>query len=57
MNVPQAHSDPPGMKEIDPNKANNDALKHVSRKEIILWTKMHQRVESNLSDWSRSRYS
>lgn len=50
MNVPQAHSNPPGMKEIDPNKSNNDALKHLLGKEIILWTKMHQRVELNLSD-------
>lgn len=32
MNAPQAQANPPGMQGIDPNKSNNDGLKHLLHK-------------------------
>lgn len=45
-----------GIEEIDPNILNNDEIKHLLYKEIILWAKTHfkaitERVGLNLSDW------
>lgn len=62
---PQMHHNPTvtlqtGIEEIDPNILNNNEIKHLLYKEIILWAKTHfkaftQRVGLNLSDWCSCR--